>query len=122
MGILILALTLYSLTLLKRVKQQQSLSRKKRSPEYQWVNNNDEAALAETIGLYIITPTYPRPEQLPELTRLSQTLMVRLRGCVMQMQTLRFIVECQKLTLDFLNFKHNMEIFGTFLNMDSSQF
>ena len=34
--------------------------------------------LENEIGLYIITPTYPRPEQLPELTRLSQTLMVRL--------------------------------------------
>lgn len=25
--------------------------------------------------LYIITPTYRRPEQIPELTRLAQTLM-----------------------------------------------
>ena len=33
--------------------------------------------LEDKVGLYIITPTYPRPEQLPELTRLSQTLMVR---------------------------------------------
>ena len=36
----------------------------------------NEPNLEDTIGLYIITPTYPRPEQLPELTRLSQTLMV----------------------------------------------
>ena len=36
----------------------------------------NEQNLEDTIGLYIITPTYPRPEQLPELTRLSQTLMV----------------------------------------------
>ena len=35
-----------------------------------------ESNLDDKIGLYIITPTYPRPEQLPELTRLSQTLMV----------------------------------------------
>ena len=38
--------------------------------------NNYDHNLEEKIGLYIITPTYPRPEQLPELTRLSQTLMV----------------------------------------------
>ena len=36
--------------------------------------------LDDKIGLYIITPTYPRPEQLPELTRLSQTLMVFLNS------------------------------------------
>ena len=30
--------------------------------------------------LYIITPTYPRPEQLSELTRLSQTLMVNVNA------------------------------------------
>ena len=36
----------------------------------------NEDFLEKKIGLYIITPTYPRPEQLPDLTRLSQTLMV----------------------------------------------
>ena len=32
---------------------------------------------AKKVPLYIITPTYPRPVQLPELTRLSTVLMVR---------------------------------------------
>ena len=36
----------------------------------------NEDFLEKKIGLYIITPTYPRPEQLPDLTRLAQTLMV----------------------------------------------
>ena len=33
--------------------------------------------IAKKVPLYIITPTYPRPVQLPELTRLSTVLMVR---------------------------------------------
>ena len=47
-----------------------------------WNNQNhfdlvgNEDFLEKKNGLYIITPTYPRPEQLPDLTRLSQTLMV----------------------------------------------
>ena len=40
-------------------------------------DDDEEGYLEDEIGLYIITPTYPRPEQLPELTRLSQTLMVK---------------------------------------------
>ena len=80
MAILLLSLTLYLLTLLKRIRHQQTisiLSRKKRSLHLEVPNlfqNNDQ--LEDNIGLYIITPTYPRPEQVPELTRLSQTLMV----------------------------------------------
>jgi hypothetical protein len=35
-----------------------------------------EKTIDDLVPLYIITPTYPRPEQLAELTRLSQTLMV----------------------------------------------
>ncbi|KAK4315007.1 hypothetical protein Pmani_013748 [Petrolisthes manimaculis] len=30
---------------------------------------------SELPTIYVITPTYPRPEQIPELTRLAQTLM-----------------------------------------------
>ena len=49
-----------------------------------------EKTLDDLVPLYIITPTYPRPEQLAELTRMSQTLMVRpkrilayfIRGCI----------------------------------------
>ena len=37
----------------------------------------------DIVGLYIITPTYPRPEQLPELTRLSQTLMVNINKYIL---------------------------------------
>jgi hypothetical protein len=44
--------------------------------ENQFDDDDIEGDLENKIGLYIITPTYPRPEQLPELTRLSQTLMV----------------------------------------------
>lgn len=33
------------------------------------------APLSSVPPLYIITPTYRRPEQIPELTRLAQTLM-----------------------------------------------
>ena len=76
------------MNILRRVRQQKystaaSNTRKKRDV-FQDIqtyfhnsdaNNNDDN-LEEKIGLYIITPTYPRPEQLPELTRLSQTLMV----------------------------------------------
>ena len=86
MGLLLIALVLYSVNILRRVKQQKSYStesnsRRKRDvfqdiqTYFQDTNENDDK-LEEKIGLYIITPTYPRPEQLPELTRLSQTLMV----------------------------------------------
>lgn len=45
-------------------------------------NNNGESETArngdrgnDTALIYFITPTYPRREQIPELTRLGQTLM-----------------------------------------------
>ena len=77
------------MNILRRVRQQKhstaaaSNARKKRDV-FQDIQtyfknsdaNNYDHNLEEKIGLYIITPTYPRPEQLPELTRLSQTLMV----------------------------------------------
>ena len=76
------------MNILRRVRQQKnstaaSNARKKRDV-FQDIQtyfknsdaNNNDHNLEEKIGLYIITPTYPRPEQLPELTRLSQTLMV----------------------------------------------
>ena len=76
------------MNILRRVRQQKhstaaSNARKKRDV-FQDIQiyfhnsdgNNNDHNLEEEIGLYIITPTYPRPEQLPELTRLSQTLMV----------------------------------------------
>ena len=46
--------------------------------------NNEPNNIEDTVGLYIITPTYPRPEQLPELTRLSQTLMVNVNAQVVK--------------------------------------
>ena len=87
MGLLLMALVLYSVNILRRVRQQKnstaaSNTRKKRDvfQDIQTYFHNSDANnnhnLEEKIGLYIITPTYPRPEQLPELTRLSQTLMV----------------------------------------------
>ena len=90
MGFLLIALVLYSANILRRIKLQKNLttstsnSRRKRDVFQDFHNyfsnskdsNNDDGELEEKIGLYIITPTYPRPEQLPELTRLSQTLMV----------------------------------------------
>ena len=87
MGLLLMALVLYSANILRRVRQQKNSTaapntRKKRDvfQDIQTYFKNSDANtndhLEEKIGLYIITPTYPRPEQLPELTRLSQTLMV----------------------------------------------
>lgn len=35
-----------------------------------------ENAIERVPPLYIITPTYRRPEQIPELTRMSHTLML----------------------------------------------
>lgn len=81
-GLLLLALLFYSASLFKRIKEQREepfKSRVKRSEMSDLASFfNLESDLEDQIGLYIITPTYPRPEQLPELTRLSQTLMVRL--------------------------------------------
>ena len=102
MAILLTALVIYSFLLFKRIRNQQTitLSRRKKDtsantlqdynhpPEDQlsssmffmfsakFRSNDNEDYLEDQVGLYIITPTYPRPEQLPELTRLSQTLMV----------------------------------------------
>ena len=77
MLILFSTLLLYSLTLIKRLKKQhQKQNYKKQSvfPNFLW--DFFPSYYEDTVTLYIITPTYPRPEQLPELTRLSQTLMV----------------------------------------------
>ena len=84
MIILIITLIVYSISLLKRLMNQQKSaveihnSRRKRDilPDFSSFFGENDEMLDENIGLYIITPTYPRPEQLPELTRLSQTLMV----------------------------------------------
>ena len=89
MGFLLIALVLYSANILRRIKLQKNLtaaisnSRRKRDVFQDFHNyfnskDNNDGELEEKIGLYIITPTYPRPEQLPELTRLSQTLMVNI--------------------------------------------
>lgn len=44
-----------------------------------YVNFNDERTnvnkTSELKMIYYVTPTYPRPEQMPELTRLAHTLM-----------------------------------------------
>lgn len=40
--------------------------------------NDDRSYINKTTDLkmiYYVTPTYPRPEQVPELTRLAHTLM-----------------------------------------------
>lgn len=41
----------------------------------EWAGAKGEESHPGLPTLYIITPTYKRPEQIPELTRLSQTLM-----------------------------------------------
>ena len=85
MGILLIVLILYSVNILRRIRSQKNAQnyniRRKRDLFQDTYNTlfdseTNENQLEEKIGLYIITPTYPRPEQLPELTRLSQTLMV----------------------------------------------
>lgn len=38
--------------------------------ERPFVNNGSDLKI-----IYYVTPTYPRPEQVPELTRLAHTLM-----------------------------------------------
>ena len=40
-------------------------------------NPDKHEILQNLVPLFIITPTYPRPLQLPELTRVSQSLKVR---------------------------------------------
>ena len=77
MLILFSTLLLYSLTLIKRLKKQhlkQNYKKQSVFPNFLW--DFFPSYYEDTVTLYIITPTYPRPEQLPELTRLSQTLMV----------------------------------------------
>merc|ERR1712062_86168 len=83
-GILLIVLILYSVNILRRIRIQKSAQnyniRRKRDLFQDTYNTlfdseTNENQLEEKIGLYVITPTYPRPEQLPELTRLSQTLM-----------------------------------------------
>lgn len=39
------------------------------------MGKKEEIQESKSPPLYIITPTYRRPEQIPELTRLAQTLM-----------------------------------------------
>ena len=77
MLILFSTLLLYSLTLIKRLKKQHlKQNYKKQSVFTNFLWDFFPSYYEDTVTLYIITPTYPRPEQLPELTRLSQTLMV----------------------------------------------
>lgn len=78
MLILFSTLLLYSLTLIKRLKKQHLKQnyKTKQSIFPNFLRDFFPSYYEDTVTLYIITPTYPRPEQLPELTRLSQTLMV----------------------------------------------
>lgn len=39
------------------------------------INNNEETSTNTLPTIYFVTPTYPRREQIPELTRLAQTLL-----------------------------------------------
>ena len=79
--LLLLLLLLYSFSISKRLKRQQNVPNKRFDKNWNfiefWNFIKSNIGLDEKVILYVITPTYPRPEQLPELTRLSQTLMVR---------------------------------------------
>ena len=84
MLILLLILLMYSFSLVKRLKRQQNRQNGQNEPNTNLLRFAQILKyfasifqIKEKVVLYIITPTYPRPEQLPELTRLSQTLMVR---------------------------------------------
>ena len=44
------------------------------------LQSTEERLLEETVPLYIVTPTYPRLEQIPDMTRLGQTLKVKIQS------------------------------------------
>lgn len=98
MLILLSTLLLYSLTLIKRLKKQKQNYGKKQSVFPNFLSDYFSSYYENTVTLYIITPTYPRPEQLPELTRLSQTLMVSFKKYkIPKLDTYFFVVgkKCQ---------------------------
>ena len=92
MLILLSTLLLYSLTLIKRLKKQKQNYGKKQSVFPNFLSDYFSSYYENTVTLYIITPTYPRPEQLPELTRLSQTLMV---SSFLKYKILKYVLFCR---------------------------
>ena len=100
--ILFSTLLLYSLTLIKRLKKQHLKQnyKTKQSIFPNFLRDFFPSYYEDTVTLYIITPTYPRPEQLPELTRLSQTLMVRFKKKTRNTLTLYFFTVGEKCKVD----------------------
>ena len=94
MLILFSTLLLYSLTLIKRLKKQHLKQnyKTKQSIFPNFLRDFFPSYYEDTVTLYIITPTYPRPEQLPELTRLSQTLMV---SSFLKYKILKYVLFCR---------------------------